>query len=86
MRNMNEVVKINPKTSGFDLTKNNFLSEEKKEIKKTIQRGRPKKTELADKKIIIYLTEKELSFVLEKADGISTSPFLKKIVLDSLSK
>ena len=59
----------------------------KTDIKKSAKlAGRPKKSEndVCNKKVIIYFTESELNSILQKAGSISTSPFLKKIILDNL--
>lgn len=52
--------------------------------KSTKSAGRPKKSEVCDKKVIIYFTENELNDILQKTGSIATSPFLKKIILDNL--
>jgi hypothetical protein len=58
--------------------------EQGKNKKSTKPAGRPKKSEVCDKKVIIYFTENELNDILQKTGSIATSPFLKKIILDNL--
>lgn len=62
------------------------IKKQQNEKKSAKVAGRPKKSEndVCNKKVIIYFTENELNSILQKAGSISTSPFLKKIILDNL--
>jgi hypothetical protein len=82
--------KIFKDTKVFDNPPSNSKQEIKEESKQksasSKSAGRPKKSEneICDKKIIIYFTESEHDYILQKIGNITASPFLKKIILDNL--
>jgi len=72
----------------MEFTINDLLSQDKKRIKEQKPLGRPKKnnSDLQNKRVVSYLTEKEIEILenLSKNDVLSVSNYIRKVLVNHI--
>jgi len=72
----------------MEFTINDLLSQDKKTIKEQKPLGRPKKnnSDLQNKRVVSYLTEKEIEILenLSKNDVLSVSNYIRKVLVNHI--